>query len=171
MNDTIFSFTRSVLEPFLIIDQGRYKIPLDAVLSQGRGNNEAFDPYVSVISIFNETPQYVFLTFFLRQKMYLLRFDKLNHRYTTYLTTREEGMPVNAIHNDIDGGLHVISRIIPRYNQLARIIHSFDMKEELTPEYFSKSDAIDMEAKERLKNLVQTLDDEDNPVIMKIIMK
>ena len=45
------------------------------------------------------------------------------------------------------------------------------MKETLTPEYFSKSEAKDTHAKERLKNLVQSLGEEDNPVIMKIILK
>ena len=171
MSDTIFNYRQSMLTPYLILNLGRYKAPLDAIISAANGNRNALDPYIYIINIVTETPQYLFLQFIQGEKWYLLRYDKHNQGYTTFKVKREEGRPVELIYNDIDGGLPVSFGAFPTYNQLARITHAFDMKEDLTADYFSKSDAKDPHAKERLKNLVHSLGDEDNPVIMKIILK
>ena len=172
MSDTLFVYNQYKLSPYFILNYGRYKVTLDAILSSSNGHREALDPYINAIDIVGETSQFLFLR--LSQgngkRNYLLQYDKHSQEYTAFKVKKEEDNPAELFYNDIDGGLPVIWRF-PRYNQLARIIDAYDMKETLTAEYFSKSEAKNLHAKERLKNLVQSLGDEDNPVIMKIILK
>jgi len=170
MSDTLYSYSHGILNPYLVLNYGKYKMKLNAMLSYAN-NKQAFDNMIFT-SIIAETSRYLFLK--LAQgngKQYLLRYDKHSREYTTFDVRKEGDNPVELIYNDVDGGLPVIGRAIPRYNQLSRIVDAFYMKETLTSEYFTKSEAIDTQAKERLKNLVHSLGDEDNPVIMKIILK
>ena len=171
MSDTIFVYSQKNLNPYFILNYGKYKIKLDAMLSLPN-NKEALHNYMYT-DIVAETSQFLYLCFYQGngKKYYLLRYDKYSQEYATFKVKKEEGSPAELFYNDIDGGLSVLLRAIPKYNQLARIVDAFDMKETLTSEFFSKSEAKDTQAKERLKKLVHSLGDEDNPIIMKISLK
>ena len=172
MNDTIFAYSNGILSPYLILNYGKYKSNLKDEIAFAHGVKGAIDRYINAPYIVEETDQFLFLYFFQGiEKRYLLKYDKYSQEYATFKVKREEKNPIEIIYNDIDGGLPIIWRTVPRYNQLARIIHAYDMKEILTSDFLSKSEAKDQQAKERLKNLVKSLEDEDNPVIMKVILK
>ena len=173
MNDTIFAYSNGILSPFLILNLGKYKSKIKDEIAFAHGDEGALYRYMDAPNIVEETDHFLFLYFTQGNgNKYLLKYDKYSREYTTFkVKKREEKSPAEIIYNDIDGGLPIIWRAVPKYNQLARIVHTYDMKEMLTSEYFSKSEAKDQQAKERLKNLVQSLGDEDNPVIMKVILK
>ena len=174
MNDTIFVYSHGLFNPYLILNYGKYKLTLNAKILAYNRVAGATDRYIIMTHIVLETPQFLFLLFVQENgKRYLLRFDKHNQEYATFIVEekREIITLIELFYNDIDGGFPIIWRSMPRYNKLVRIVDAYDMKEILTSEYFSNSEAKDPQAKERLKNLVDSLDDEDNPVIMKVILK
>ena len=171
MSDTIFVYSQSNLNPYLILNYGKYKTTLNAMFSY-TNDKGALDRYIIQMEIVAETSQYLFLHFTQGNgKRFLLRYDKHSQEYTTFIVKKEDDTPAELIYNDIDGGLPILWRAIPVYNQLARIVDAFDMKETLTPEYFSMSETKYPQSKELLKNLVQSLKEEDNSVIMKVILK
>ncbi|MDL2265542.1 6-bladed beta-propeller, partial [Parabacteroides sp. OttesenSCG-928-G21] len=68
--------------------------------------------------------------------------------------------------NDIDGGLSFWPRYYTSDNELVDIWRVEDMKEFLTEDYFAAHEIKDPEAHQKLKELAQKLDFEDNPVIV-----
>ena len=69
----------------------------------------------------------------------------------------------------LDGGLPFWPRkgvSIQNDKQLARFYQPFELLERLNEEYFSAHEIKDLQAHERLKNLLKNLDEDDNPVLM-----
>lgn len=87
-------------------------------------------------------------------------------------TVIENINPVVSLLNNWDGGMN-----IPLYNsppvehQICRLLQPYDLKETLTDEYFARREIAHPEKAEALKQLVSTLKEDDNPVLMIITMK
>ena len=71
--------------------------------------------------------------------------------------------------NDIDGGPHFwpsMNACIQNDKQSVQILQPLKLKESLTEKYFSTRDIKDREAHQRLKNMLEKLDFDDNPLLM-----
>jgi len=71
-----------------------------------------------------------------------------------------------GIINDIDGGLPIIPRYYTGNNEIVDIWNAYDMLEMLTEEYFSSQKIKDLKSHEKLKELLKTLKEDDNPVVI-----
>ncbi|MDL2266328.1 6-bladed beta-propeller [Parabacteroides sp. OttesenSCG-928-G07] len=68
--------------------------------------------------------------------------------------------------NDLDGGLSFWPRYYTSDNELVDIWRVEDMKEYLTDEYFAGHEIKDPASHQKLKELIQKLDFDDNPVVV-----
>ncbi len=172
-SDTIFCYRQSVFEPYLILDYGRYKITLDALMSSNYG--EETGRYFRT-ALPASTSRYLFLRFMYgnihaplpERKYYYVRYDKLTREC---ISQKRDGVEHVFFANDLDGGMPFKDVAMNNQNQWVVAFDAYDMKEKLTPEYLSAAKAKDPQAKERLKQLVGRLTKNDNPVLMKIILK
>jgi len=156
LSDTLFCYRQSALTPYLIFNYGRYKNTVEKMRSYHKENSKTS----FVTRILGSTPDYLFI--FLTQltkepKQYLLRYDKSSGEcsYGTFV-------------NNLDGGFNTIGG--PK-NQWISARDAFDMIEKFTPEYLSAAKAANPQAKQRLQQLVKNLKPEDNPVLMRVILK
>jgi hypothetical protein len=77
-----------------------------------------------------------------------------------------------TIKNNFDGGMDIkLSPESQNENTVYIMLQPFKMKEVLTNSYFTKTTAVYSEKKNALRNLVNQLEDEDNPVLMIIQLK
>ena len=164
MSDTLFCYRQSVLVPYLILDRGRYKITIEAMRSYNY--KEDFGRCLNT-QLLGSTPDYLFISFFQvlipePRKRFYLRYNK---------STGESIQVDPVIVNDWDGGMPKKIGMNNLRNQWIFAFDAFEMIETLTPEYFSSAKAKNPEAKHRLQQLVKNLKEEDNPVLMRIILK
>jgi len=68
--------------------------------------------------------------------------------------------------NDLDGGLSFWPRYYTSDNELIDVWEAYDMKEILTEEYFAGHTIRNPQSHQNLKNLLKTLKEDDNPVIV-----
>ncbi|MDL2265615.1 6-bladed beta-propeller [Parabacteroides sp. OttesenSCG-928-G21] len=85
---------------------------------------------------------------------------------TTQLLDTDPISPIRGFVNDLDGSLSFWPRYYTSDNELVDIWQAEDMKEFLTEEYFAAHEIKDPAAHQKLKELVQKMDEEDNPVIV-----
>ena len=109
----------------------------------------------------NETDKY----FFFNHRGHFLMYDKEKGQLMATAYKEREG-----IENNIDGGLP----FWPRYaqgNTLATFYNALELKEKLTPEHFGQATAKSPKKKEALQELVNSLQIDDNPVVMIVTLK
>ena len=159
MNDTIFRYRKSVLEPYLILKFGKYKVTLDAMNSV---NYQLETGKCFRMMFLGSTPKYLFLYLFrtgdFPNKRYTIRYDK----------STGECVP-GTIVNDLDGGKPWVDLHYCK-NQWIILKEAFDMKETINLSA-AEAKAKDPQAFQQLKKLTGKLGDEDNPVLMRIILK
>jgi hypothetical protein len=164
-NDTIYLYNNKSLEPSYILQWDKYKDP--RIFSfQNLGIKRILDNNSKVfeLTLIQSSSSYLYLYYNYHYKNYLGRFDKLTG--DVLFTEQKQGCLVN----DFDGGLSVN----PSFNAPNRWIAELpadSLLDTLTPEYFAKSPAKYPNKKEKLKDLVDSLDENDNPVIMIITLK
>ncbi|MDL2265157.1 RNA-binding domain-containing protein, partial [Parabacteroides sp. OttesenSCG-928-G21] len=90
---------------------------------------------------------------------------------TTQLLDTDPVTQIIGLINDLDGGLSFWPQYYTSENELVDIWRVEDMKEHLTDEYFAGHEIKDPAAHQKLKELVQKLDIEDNPVIVTAKLK
>ena len=71
-----------------------------------------------------------------------------------------------GIINDINGGLSVIPRYYAGNGEIVDVWNVDDMKEILTDEYFGKLTIKDEKGHQKLKELLKTLKEDDNPIVV-----
>lgn len=164
-NDTIYLYNNKSLEPYYILQWDKYKDP--AIFSfQNLGIKRILDNNSKVfqLEVIQASSQYLYLYYQFQYKNYLGRFDKLTREVE--FTEQKQGCLIN----DFDGGLSVN----PSFNMGSKWIAEIpadSLLSTLTPEFFATSKAKYPEKKERLKKLVEELDENDNPVVMIISLK
>ncbi|MDL2278839.1 6-bladed beta-propeller [Parabacteroides sp. OttesenSCG-928-G07] len=85
---------------------------------------------------------------------------------TTHLLDTDPASRMLGLINDLDGGLSFWPRYYTSDNELVDIWLVEDMKKLLTEEYFASHEIKAPAAYQKLKKLMQKLDEEDNPVIV-----
>ncbi|MDL2277479.1 6-bladed beta-propeller [Parabacteroides sp. OttesenSCG-928-G07] len=85
---------------------------------------------------------------------------------TTHLLDTDPVSRMLGLINDLDGGLSFWPKYYTSNNELVDIWPAEYMKDVLTEEYFAAHEIKDPAAHQKLKELVQKLDIEDNPVIV-----
>ncbi|MDL2266329.1 hypothetical protein LJC43_08110, partial [Parabacteroides sp. OttesenSCG-928-G21] len=85
---------------------------------------------------------------------------------TTQLLDTDPIARIRGLVNDLDGGLSFWPQYYTSDNELVDIWRAEDMKELLTEEYFASHEIKDPETHQKLKNIVQKLDFDDNPVVV-----
>ena len=73
--------------------------------------------------------------------------------------------------NDLDGGLPFWPRLCTDDNKLISIIMAEDLKGILTEEYFAAHEIKDMQAHQKLRDLLKNLKEDDNPVVVIATLK
>ena len=91
-------------------------------------------------------------------------YDTVNKK-TKLLDTDPVSRMVGLI-NDLDGGLSFWPKYYTSESELVDFWQSYEMKEYLTEEYFAAHEIKDPQAHQKLKELLENLDWDDNPVIV-----
>ena len=173
--DTLFRITDQLdFVPEIIFDLPGKKMPTNM-----RGYFKTSPPEYMIRGI-HEVDNYLFWFGTLqylydKKKNQLISFEGdplLNREITAPLpggATNTRTTSLRGLSNDIDGGLpfapHHLSHI-QNDQQMICIYQSYLLKEKLTDEHFARYKIKDPEAHKRLRNLLENLDWEDNPVLM-----
>ena len=182
VNDTIYQLEKLTLKPAYIFGVGKYTFPKEALEVFG---SQAYEKALLVEQV-TGTPNYFFYAvsipdFFQRPKV-----KRLSHPLNPNITIDErrvlgiynikektnvlldtsEHLEMVGIINDLNGGLSFYPRFYAGNNVVVDIWDVADMKEKLTDEYFAKQTIKDPQAHQKLKELLKTLKDDDNPVVV-----
>jgi len=176
--DTVFAITQDSIEVRYILSTGKYDAPLD--IKYGFDSNTSARVMISEKK-FNyiffdkapiETRDYLFLRFFLKGYMYLAAFNKLTDETIVFKKEGDVrfGQVVSVddfgFMNDLDGGLY----FYPRWTNLRGDVwidayDAFEFKAKLTSSWQFPNKNYS-EKQKSLIQLVNMLDDNDNPVLM-----
>lgn len=187
-NDTLFCLSRqNELVPQFVFDIGEYTITKEKKESQvniinGIYNEEIILPATDYLPMIG-TQEHVFFSFranTLSGKHSFPKdidvpknwdwhvvagiYDAVNK--TTRLLDTDPFTHMDGMINDLDGGLSFWPKYYSSDNELIDIWRAVDMKEYLTDAYFATHEIKDPKAHQKLKELLQKLDEEDNPVIV-----
>jgi len=164
INDTIYNLIDLELEPAYIFNLGKYKGSFAEMVGDRR---ERFIRFRS----FRETNSALYFFYMFKyDEQIAAKYNKEDGQF--FRLVNPEGQ-TNRIYNDIDGGLS----IWPNYyeggvdNEWYMIVDAINMKQNLSPEYLKESEAIYPEKKEDLKEFIEELSIEDNPVLMIVKLK
>lgn len=183
--DTIFQATESgKIEPRYFLDFGKYNNPIEIRYVAGSPemrNKRNF--YITAISPPIETFNNLWWKFALQKKAFLLRYDKTKQKAFTFfykgekeidLATGRNSLDELGIVNDIDGG----PDFFPEwsiYDDSTQLFISakevFDLKKDLTPEYFANREIKFPDKKAKLLELVNNLEEKDDYVLMVVKLK
>jgi len=173
LNDTIFSiYPDFSIEPGYIFARGNFRWPDNIELNKliaSKKMNTFFRP----ISMF-ETNHYLFLRYaFQNKESSILMIDKkTKETYQGYVENYGA-----CIENDFDGGLHFLTKSYQfcYYNDaheyIITLIHPFELKSHIESDTFKNSTPKYPEKKKELKELANSLDENDNPVLMLVKLK
>lgn len=169
--DTVFlvhpDFTYS---PVCVISKGQHKLPMT---TEGYNPVDVFfknmNNYMNMIA-FWETNKYFIIHYSLNGSSKIALVDKQNNNATfTELTDSE-----NGIDNDLDNGLPFIPERyfeIGNEKYLAAFIQPFELKKHVASSAFKNSTPKYPERKKALEQLANSLDENDNPVLMLVKLK
>ena len=121
------------------------------------------------VGAIREYKKYIYIYHHLQQSIdKFISFLSLYNKQTGQLT--ENINPL--IENDWDGGVDIeLNEFMQHENIKYELLQPFDMKEKLTSTHFSKTNAKYPEAQKALQTIVNTILEDDNPVIMIITLK
>ena len=91
-------------------------------------------------------------------------YDIVNQK--TRLLNTDRITRMSGLINDLDGGLSFWPKYYTSDNKLIDIWQAYEMKELLTEEYFAAHEIKDIQAHQKLKELLKNLDEYDNPVVV-----
>ena len=190
LNDTVYVLKNMELQPAYVFELGKYTYPLETLESfEGHGSQRSL--LVSAIRFstapgtFVVTEKFIFYYVLLPEAVPK---PKAKPRYRPLTNQKaSDDMPVYGIYgidkqtntlldtddyfqkgivNDLNGGLPFIPIYYAGNNLLVGIWWADDMKETLTEKYFANQTIKDPQAYQKLKELLKTLKDDDNPVVV-----
>ncbi len=192
MNDTLFVLTENLeLIPKYVLYLGKYRQPECEILSK-EGPENQFD-FISIGWVF-ETSRHLFLNCLFndysparREKPIEYRpgvltwfyaanvvgvYDKKSNdlRFSKPLKT-ENKLVVTGITNDIDGGPSFEPAKTVNDSTLVMWFTPFDLKKHVESDEFVRSKPLYPEKKSELKMLADSLDENDNPILMFVTFK
>jgi len=185
-NDTIYVFKDMELQPAYVFGLGKYTYPLEIP--------ETFELHSALIlrairftpvSTFVVTENFIFYCVVLPEAVPKPKAKPRYRPFTNQQTSDDitvygiynietkknilldtDAYYQKGIVNDLNGGLPFIPIYYAGNNLLVGIWWADDMKEKLTDEYFAKQTIKDPQAYQKLKELLKTLKDDDNPVVV-----
>jgi hypothetical protein len=183
MEDTIFQVNGSgKIEPRYLLDFGKFGIPIETRYL-GRKPAGLINASITELSSPSETVNNLWWKFAFQKEGFLLRYDKTGQKaYTFFYKGDKEVDPgggYNSLEelglvNDIDGGPDFFPEW-SAYDDSAQICISakraFDLRKELTPQYFKNRDLKFPEKKDSLVDLVNSLEEKDDYVLMIVKLK
>jgi len=177
--DTIFQVNASgKIESRYLFDFGRYNFPVENRYTNV--SKETRNLYVNPNSSPFETPNNLWCKFTLRNEAFILRYDKIKKEAFTFYYKGEKEVNFNTrieelgLINDIDGGADFFPQwsVYDDSTQLFIAAKSvFNMKSELTQEYFINREIKFPDKKDSLVKLVNSFDDTDDYVLMLVKLK
>jgi hypothetical protein len=181
LEDTVFQVNGlGKIEPRYILEFGNYGIPIEKrYLRKPEG---LINSSITFLSAPVETGNNVWLRFAFQKQGFLLRFDKTIQKAFTFLYEGEKEINANwgnnikefGIVNNIDGGPDFYPEW-SAYDDSIQICISakqvFDLKQELTPEYFQKREVKFSEKNDSLVKLINSLEETDDYVLIFVKLK
>jgi hypothetical protein len=185
--DTVFTVKDNKIVPRYFLDYGKERPNLKELWSMNAADRQAAASKTFFMwSPAFETKRYFLIEFRKNDEQYVLCYDKYKHTNASLRYDRE-GMPDDFISdfkndltttsiafglkNDIDGGIDSFPvSVSTDGNYWISYVTAEDMKNILTDAYFAKRTNVkDKAQQEKLKQLVKSLKNDDNPVL--ILMK
>ncbi len=166
LNDTVYSITKNTIQPRFVINSGKYKISKEAfadrrVLKKQRKN------FIGTLT-FCETKQNLLIEFPYQEKRWFVVYDKKNKQLHSWNIEPESINKYGFLrgggwHNDVDGGLKLPAFIgVGKSGYIALRVQPFDFKEKFNPNQKAKYP----KKQEKLQKLVNSLNDDENPIII-----
>jgi len=191
INDTLYTLINSNLQPAYVFDLGKYSYPLGKTNAEGKIEIPSVDPFVAdgrYINIYQliGSPNYFFYKIRVPFKNPVPKsrpvYSDASNSYVTtdgiifgiYNIAENINMLLDTdLHhhqkgliNDINGGLSFFPRYYSGNGKVVDIWQAEDMLELLTEEYFASIKIKDPQAHQKLRDLLKTLGEEDNPVVV-----
>lgn len=172
LNDTVyFVSAMNSMIPKYVFDFGKLAFPLELqknsleltlkARESGRANVSELDEYIMPDGIF-ETNSYIILCYRFNQKFYWGYYNK---------QTKETCTTVNqGIINDYDGG-PLFHPIYQKNNMIIGFIHAYEFIDYINSSTFKNSTPKYPEKKKELEKLANSLNENDNPVLMLVKLK
>ena len=157
-NDTVFYLKDNKFIPQYILNMGKYRRK-NIDFSKYSGKNFIY------INKVKESKNFLFMDYFLTD-----RYSPQNAIYqknTGILYSLKDELIIN----DLDGGMNIWPKFSIDNNKVAVFIDIFDIFENLDKNYFASSTAKYPEKKLELMKLINSLNENDNPIIMLIHLK
>jgi hypothetical protein len=181
-SDTIYAVTHHGIEPRYILGYGRYDAPFEIKYGysfdqdeRGRIMGKRYG-YIWIMGSPIETRDYLFLQFSFNDYLYLATYSKQTGQSMVYRKKgtvrsgvvgygRHFNIESFGLNNDLDGGLY----FYPRWTNLNSNVwitsyNAFELMSSL--EEIRKRDPENLKNNERLTQLIETLDENDNPVLV-----
>jgi len=169
-NDTLFQIENYELKPRLVFDTGGRAVPYElqeegrwnlyAAFSSGREPDDRYERYILISKIIEDAHR-LYFTIEHNQRLYPAVFEKMEKKLEVFFPVdipafrRDRKIPLYGFENDLDGGL-------PFWPQ--QIISDTEMMQIYSAEDLLELDASEI-TDENLKNLLQNLTEECNPVV------
>lgn len=172
LNDTVyFVSAMNSMIPKYVFNFGKLAFPLELqknsleltlkARESGRANVSELDEYIMPDGMF-ETKAYIILCYRLKQKFYWGYYNK---------QTKETCTTVNqGIINDYDGG-PPFHPIYQKNNMIVGFIHAYEFIDYINSSTFKNAIPKYPEKKKELENLSNSLNENDNPVLMLVKLK
>jgi hypothetical protein len=172
-NDTVFTVVDDKIEPVYFINLGKYRLPNElrpesphSVLRFRKGNERQFYYFASVM----ESGEMIFIT----TENYSADIDK---NIIFYSNTAEGSLLINeskepsGLINDWDGGAEFWPEGNVSDNEIFMPLSSMTLKNILIKKAFSKATIRFPEKKKALSEMIEKLNETDNPVLMLVKLR
>jgi hypothetical protein len=168
INDTIFKIEKDKYKPAFLVSQGDFRFPRKKI-------KEIYTEYFFPRVIFF-TKHYLFIAYIFNYKNYTGVYVKSeNQLYNVNVTEDWNFINGPGILNDFDSGVPLIplSYYRDKYDKeyLIGAINPFQLKVHVASEAFKKSNPKYPEKKKELEKLANSLNENDNPVLMLVKLK
>ncbi len=192
LNDTLWELGASELIPQYIFKRGKYGMPNSFRALPREEYNDKLSEIIYVQDIFETKSKFYFRTAFLKQYPFnfyrtpntdfdfeirepypiLGIYDKKSKdTYFVKPTNTFEQIEPTGIYNDIDGGVNFYPKQANFNDLLISWIRAFELKQYIASNTFQSSIPKYPEKKKTLVKLADSLDDNDNPVLMLVRLK
>lgn len=190
-NDTIWTIDYEQLSPVYILDRGQYGVPIEYWGLFDKLSLEKISNQINIIDIF-ESKKYVFLvlgygkhypfTFFRESKKVIFMgivppgpspydiiglYNKSTEEFFVVAPSNiDDQIEPTGFENDIDGGINFLPRYAANDTLIVSWIEPYQLKMYVASETFKNTTPKFPEKKKELENLAESLDENDNPVLM-----
>ena len=186
LNDTLFVFKNNTLQPAYIFDFGR-SLPIEFLEAPRQRYRFLHFPNFEIGFIFVATPRFFFYDVRIPNRLSGQR-QRIRPRWIPMLGEYKTASSTifgiydiaqnrnilldtdqhlqQGIVNDINGGLSFIPRFYAGSGEVVDVWNPEDMLEILTEEYFTAKTIRDLEAHQKLREVLRNLKEDDNPVIV-----